>query len=586
MRFSSASGFGRFFPGMGRSLAAFLFLLGATPLLPAQGYPLWDLNGAAASDYFGSSVAGVGDVNGDGHDDLVVGAPYASVGGSLYVGRARVVSGADGSALFTLQGSMAYERFGWAVAGVGDVSGDGVPDVVVSSPFAVVAGFSNAGQVRIFSGADASGIGTFSGTGNGENFGYALGLVGDVDDTGTTEIVVGTPGATVNGAYTAGQAKVLSLPSGTVVHTLDGVAAADSFGRAVASAGDVDADGFPDVLVGAPGTAQSKFTPAGPGYAKVFSGATGSLLQAIPGGAAENFGNAVAGLGDVNGDGHSDYAVQAPNGAFGGNANAGIVRVYSGASGTLLYSIGGSAAFEGFGRALASAGDVNGDGTADLLVGSSNANGYAGVARVFSGGTGQTLFSFSGATPNPAFGGAVGAAGDVNDDGFPDLVVGAPSATIGGLSNAGLAKVISPIGIPPTANPYGTGCAGTAGFAATTQTCGGAPTLGNAGFALSISKGVGGTFALLFFGTSPDPAGSPLFGCPAYLAGSVSAAMPPIVLAGSSGVGGEGYGLRGVSVPVDPALSGGTAHFQWQVLDLGSPNGFFTTSNALSVTVP
>jgi hypothetical protein len=62
--------------------------------------------------------------------------------------------------------------------------------------------------------------------------------------------------------------------------------------------------------------------------------------------------------------------------------------------------------------------------------------------------------------------------------------------------------------------------------------------------------------------------------------------MPPIALAGPSGVAGEGYGLRGVSVPADPALSGGTAHFQWQLLDLGSPNGLFTTSNALSVTVP
>ncbi|HEX9794006.1 MAG TPA: hypothetical protein VGC54_08490 [Planctomycetota bacterium] len=171
------------------------------------------------------------------------------------------------------------------------------------------------------------------------------------------------------------------------------------FGAAVAAAGDVDDDGHPDLVVGAY-FEDSGLGPA-QGAAYVISGADGRVLHRIAGSFVNGrFGTAVAGIGDADGDGHDDFAVSAtlePDG-FGGLQ--GVVRAYSGASGALLAQVARASA-ENFGLTQAAAGDLDGDGLGDLLVGAPTANfggGAEGAVFAYSGRAGRLLHQKAGAT--------------------------------------------------------------------------------------------------------------------------------------------------------------------------------------------
>ncbi|MCI0586450.1 MAG: integrin alpha [Planctomycetes bacterium] len=309
---------------------------------------------------------------------------------------------------------------------------------------------------------------------------------------------------------------------------MDGIGANQAWGASVSGTGDVNGDGAPDVLVGAPGA--YGFWVTQPGRARIFSGADGTVLRTFLGTNGDQLGKSVSRAGDVDGDGTPDVAIGAPTADVGGETDAGVVRIHSGASGALLSTLTGS------------------------------------------------LFS-------DLFGTSVAGAGDVNADGIPDLVVAAPYADPGGFDEAGQVKLLSVAGIPPGSTPFGTGCAGTGGIAPSIAAFGGPPGAGNPTFGLAVTRGLGGAPALLFLGSLPYPAGLPLGGCSLHLDGAVLAVPPPAFLSGPFGSAGAGHRLQGLPIPGDPALVGASAHFQWAVLDLGSPNGLFTTSDALSVTV-
>ncbi|HET6202377.1 MAG TPA: integrin alpha [Planctomycetota bacterium] len=565
-------------PATGRYLRETLrgcaLLLVASPATRAQGYEIWEFDGVALNGSLGYSVASAGDVDGDGVPDVIAGAPFAGLVSPTGVGEARVFSGATGALLYTFNGAAPQNYFGFSVSGLGDADGDGLDDLLVGAPWADPGGAADAGQCRVFSGATGASLYDVSGSGGGAYLGRSVAGVGDVNGDGVPDFAAGA----------AGQAGVRSGSSGAVLFSVAGPGG--GFGSSVSGAGDVDADGTTDVIVGG----------LGAGQANVYSGATGALLHAFVGSAADGFGASVSGAGDVNGDSFADLLVGAPQANPGGVDDAGEALVFSGATGTVLFTIDGGSPDEYLGSTVAGMGDLDGDGLGDPFVVTApvisypgcydcNTNG-PGSARLFSGASGALLLDLRGFGCD-RLGFAAGPAGDVNGDGVPDLLVGVPELCPGDAVPPlmGHARVISAVGLPPGTTALGPGCAGAGGFVPRISTFGGAARLGNGAFGLSISRASGGAFALLFAGTAPNPAGISIGGCDAYLGGSVAPLGPPVLLAGPSGAAGAGRRLQGFGIPSDSSLSGGVVHLQWAAVDLASPNGLFTTSDALSVTI-
>ncbi|MBM3986040.1 MAG: hypothetical protein FJ296_10195, partial [Planctomycetes bacterium] len=205
---------------------------------------------------------------------------------------------------------------------------------------------------------------------DGDRLGAALAVGDDLDGDGVPELLVGAP-ALPGSDSSPGYAVALSGATGALVHRLLTSSDADQFGFAVAAAGDADGDGLRDLLVGNPGSGP---LPGG-GEARLFSGATGALLAVLTGGTTDSwdaFGHATCDAGDLTGDGAPDFALGAPSLS---GEQPGFVRVF-GADAAPLFDVPGDAAGEQFGFALAAAGDVDLDGVPDLLVGAP-AGGYA-----------------------------------------------------------------------------------------------------------------------------------------------------------------------------------------------------------------
>ena len=336
------------------------------------------------------------------------------------------------------------DELGTSVAVAGDVNGDGYVDFIVGAPSADPA---NPGHAYLYLGgahADGAPDATYTGEVGGDEFGLSVSSAGDVNGDGYADVIVGAP---FNSAGGSGAGRAYIFYGGPVPHTvpdltLTGESVGSDFGFSVAGVGDVNGNGTQDVVVGA-------FTNGAGGLnagrAYIFDGGPGA--DAVPdlvitGVAGERLGRAVAPAGDINGDGHADFIIGAyHNGALG--TNTGRAYIYFGGpglDGVPDVTLTGQAAGDLFGNSVALAGDVNGDGYPDLIVGAqfNAAHGTAaGRAYVFFGGPGMDAVPdlvLDDGLAGDWYGYSVASAGDINGDGYPDVVVGAPNYDAGGPS--------------------------------------------------------------------------------------------------------------------------------------------------------
>ncbi|HEX6886330.1 MAG TPA: FG-GAP-like repeat-containing protein [Planctomycetota bacterium] len=412
---------------------------------------------------FGACVAPAGDVDGDGYGDVLVGAPSFDAGEAnegrayLYTGSA---VGLTAGAVWTVEGDQVDARCGHAVATAGDVNGDGYGDVLVGTPLHD-GGALDEGRAALYLGSSVGLATSPDWTLEGEevqaHLGLAVATAGDVNGDGFGDVLVGAPELD-GGQQDEGRAFLYLgsaaglAPSSSL--TLYGDQPFAALGSALATAGDVNGDGYGDWIVGAPGLDAGQLDE---GRALVFLGAAAGLATS-PGWSAEagqsgaSFGESVAGAGDVNGDGFGDVLVGAPqyDGSFvlGGRATL-YLGSADGLSSSPAWSQDGDAMFATFGSAVASAGDVNGDGYADVLVADRRDIWYR--VRLYLG-------SAAGLSSTPAwtdergicgFGRILGSAGDVNGDGFGDVIFGCTAAN---LTPTGFAYVYlgSPAGLALT----------------------------------------------------------------------------------------------------------------------------------------
>ena len=390
----------------------------STPCLgTAVQSPAYVRLGNSPGGRLGQSLALVGDHDGDGRPDLAIGIPGDNPSGPSS-GAVFVTSGPNSNKILNLIGRRPGDRFGAAVASAGDVDCDGVVDILVGAPGACVNGRSS-GSAYVFSGRTAEVLIEFDGERAGDAFGSSVAGAGDIDGDGVPEIIVGAPGARQAG-FDSGSVRVYSGADASIVYTFHGTDAGDRFGCDVSGGGDHDADGVPDVVVGA---LQPR---GGPGYARVFSGRDASILYTFGGQEpGDAFGISVAALGDLDGDGGAEVLVGAPRSDEPGY-QAGGAWLFSGKVGSILATFKGDGPEDRFGACVASLGDVDGDGIPDLAVGAPQQHlPRPGYLRVFSGRDFACLSTLVGAAPGHQFGIAAAPLGDLDADGLSDLAVGA-----------------------------------------------------------------------------------------------------------------------------------------------------------------
>lgn len=411
--------------------------------------PSWTSSGNENGERYGYAVSSAGDVNGDGFDDVIIGAPSYLVGGSrtgaalVFLGRANGLAASPHQVLSNgVQGSY----FGFSVSSAGDVNADGFDDIIVGAPHLhATIGYDGAAYLYLGSAGGLSAAPAWQKIGlqGDSEFGFAVSGAGDVNTDGFDDLIVGAP------AYTQEQNHegIVYLFLGSAGGPGDAPAwsyqsdqAGAQLGYALAGVGDLNHDSYADIAVGAPHFDASSIE-LNNGLALAFYG-NGSGLEAAPfwqaqGSRAEaNFGYALDSAGDVDGNGYPDLIVGAPGYEL-GLANSGAAFIfYNGPTGLSPYAgwmVLADKEGARFGTAVAGVGDADQDGFDDVAVGApyySFDQPEEGAVFVYRGGAaGAALdasWHASGDKAETEFGLSVASAGDVNGDDRADLTVGAP----------------------------------------------------------------------------------------------------------------------------------------------------------------
>jgi len=372
-----------------------------SPLHIFRGFDYWE--------YFGAAIDIGGDANGDGYDDIIVGAGFLDFEGQEDKGAAFVFSGLTGDTLFVFRGGIPMVYFGLALAWAGDVNNDGHDDIIVDSP--------GGSRTYVFSGLDGDTLYVFTIESENYGLGRSVASAGDVDNDGHDDMIVGVHGFD----NSRGKVYVFSGSSGEALFVLSGNLQEDNFGIKVSSAGDVNGDGFDDFMIST--------DPAHEPFIEqvfVFSGLTGDTLHIFSGdkSGGTNFGGSTACAGDVNGDGYDDLII-GESGYSGTALFIGRIYVFSGVNGDTIEVLTGQQFNSVFGSSVSGAGDVDQDGYSDYMVAASGYSmgdlGPVGRVYVFSGQTGDTLQLLTGNGYYMRLGGVANSAGDVDADGYRDI---------------------------------------------------------------------------------------------------------------------------------------------------------------------
>ncbi|MEH2069230.1 MAG: hypothetical protein V7K47_13890 [Nostoc sp.] len=487
------------------------------------------INGIAAGDNSGNSVSNAGDINGDGIDDLIIGAYTASPNGNSRAGQSYVVFGRknvgsggilnlsslDGTNGFLINGIAVGDQSGIRVSNAGDINGDDIDDLIIGAYTASPNGNSRAGQSYVVFGGKNVGSGgilnlssldgtngfLINGIAEDDRSGNSVSNAGDVNDDGVDDLIIGAFFASSNGKSFTGQSYVVfgrkNVGSGGILNlsslnsingfAINGIGETNFSGNSVSNAGDVNGDGIDDLIIGAIGdfgngnqSAQQGYVVFGGknvGNGGIFNlssldGTNGFLINNI---AKDDLLNvSVSNAGDVNDDGIDDLIIGASGASGNGNQSAGQSYVVFGGknvgNGGILnlsslngingFVINGISQFDQSGISVSNAGDINNDGVDDLIIGaigaSPNGNSFAGQSNVVFGGKnlgsggilnlssldGTNGLAINGIAEDDQSGTSVSNAGDINNDGVDDLVIGAFFASPNGNFRAGQSYVV------------------------------------------------------------------------------------------------------------------------------------------------
>jgi len=545
--------------------ASFLALLApgaAAQWLEPDCLTTLEVEGRVPKDTFGWLADSVGDVTGDGIADVVSCAPLSSLAHGAG-GFVRAFDAVDGSILWTQAGAETSAVLGYALE-VADWNGDGVRDVFAGAPFA------SGGVVSVFSGDTGALLRQFdAGALPGDGFGASIALGGDFDGDGRDDVAIGSIGYDPPGLSNAGRVYVFSGAGGALLAAIDGPAIASGdaeLGTGLSFLGDVTGDGRDDLVAG---HREPSFFR---GQARVYSfdGAQAQLEYAVPdvGMPASLFGSHVHGGLDVDGDGRGDFVV--------GDLVGSVADVFSGLDGSPIHRLDGNGEGGGFGSGDLVP-DVDGDGLADLLLGArKNGTGGSEAGKVFlySGRTGSLLRTMTHTVPEHRIGLCCRCIGDQDGDGTADYVV---SGTGGGTSGPPSGRVF----VVKGNGPFARFCV------ATENSTGGSAYIGASGsasvaandLALHASPVPVGRFGLFFFGESalqlPLGNGFRCVGGPALLRLPVETAQGSVLTHALD---------NGAPPALGRIVPGSTWHFQAWFRDPQAGGAGFDLSDGLTVT--